>query len=90
MDNNDNFERQQQLDMFGILGIDKEWEKEWQDMPEFQRKNNEPFQRIIVNFKTREDVKAFAKLIEQPLTYKTDTIWFPRSKTPTGVFVDEP
>ena len=80
---------QDQLSMFEALGVDKEWEKEWQGMPEFERFDNKPFQRIIVNFKTKEDLKAFAALIGQRLTFDTDTIWFPPQKTPTGVFVDE-
>lgn len=80
---------QDQLSMFEALGVETEWRKEWQDMPEFERFDNKPFQRIIVNFKTKEDLKAFAALIGQRLTFDTDTIWFPPQKTPTGVFIDE-
>jgi len=72
-----------------LFDAERDWEKEWQGMPEFKRFDNRPFQKIIVHFKTREDVKEFARLIGQRLTVDTDTIWFPLNKTPTGVFQDE-
>jgi len=73
----------------GLEGfLEDEWKKEWKGMPEFVRLDLEPFQKIIVNFKTREDVLEFAKMIGQRLTLETDSIWFPPNKTPTGVFVD--
>jgi hypothetical protein len=79
-----------QISMFEALGVEEEWRKEWQDMPEFEREDNMPFQKISVNFKTREDVKAFAALIGQRLTFDTDTIWFPaKTKIETGVWIDE-
>ena len=72
-----------------LIELEKDWEKEWQDMPEFKRFDNTPFQKIIVNFRTWEDVKKFGELIDRKLTKRTDTIWFPNYKTPTGVFIDE-
>jgi len=69
--------------------LEDEWKKEWRGMPEFVRLDLEPFQKIIVNFKSREDVAEFAKLVGQRLTSETDSIWFPPNKTPTGIFVDK-
>lgn len=71
------------------LDIPEEWEKEWKGMPEFIRVDNRPVQKIVVNFRTQEDVKKFGELIGRKLTPNTDTIWFPNYKTPTGVFVDK-
>jgi hypothetical protein len=52
-------------------------EGEWKGMPEFVQEDQRPFQKIIVNFKTKEDVDAFSKLIGHKLSYRADTIWFP-------------
>ena len=50
---------------------------EWQNMPEFVQEKQEPYQTIIVRFRCKEDVEEFAKLIGQPLTPKTKSIWHP-------------
>ena len=55
-----------------------EWKKEWKGMPEFVQDDLEPVQQIIVSFATQEDVKEFSKVINQNLTYKTNSIWFPK------------
>ena len=67
----------EQLDMFPELknNIDKEWV----NMPEFDMKNLEPVKQIIVSFKTYGDMNKFAKLIEQPLTDKTQSVWYPKA-----------
>ena len=72
------------------LDIPKDWEKEWEGMPEFMRANHKPFQKITINFNTWGDVKAFGELIGRRLTKNTDTLWFPfnRLKIPTGTFID--
>ena len=49
---------------------------EWKNMPEFvQEKKNEI--RIVVRFRNEEDLNTFAKLIDQKLTLKTKSIWYP-------------
>jgi len=55
----------------------EEWKKEWIDMPEFNQKDKEAIQKIIVNFETYEDVLKFAELIGFKVTKKTKSIWFP-------------
>jgi hypothetical protein len=57
-----------------------EWEKEWQDMPEFNQKDLTAYQSIIVHFETKEDRENFAKLINQKLNIKTKFIWYPEIK----------
>ena len=51
--------------------------EEWKDMPEFVQEKQEPYQQIIVRFRSKEDVEDFAKLIGQPLTPKSKSIWHP-------------
>ena len=67
-----------QISMFEALGVEEEWRKEWQDMPEFVMGNTEPFQKITISFKSWEDVKKFGELIGQRVTQKTDSLWFPK------------
>lgn len=60
------------------MARDKSWKKEWVGMPEFDQKKQEPYQKIIVRFESKEAVDEFEKLIGQPLTEKTKSIWHPK------------
>ncbi len=53
-------------------------DKEWVDMPEFVQEKQEPYACIKVRFENQEDLEEFAKLIGQPLTNKTKSIWHPK------------
>lgn len=57
---------------------DAEWKKHWIGMPEFTQEDNPAYKKLIVSFRNKEDYEEFAKLIGQPLTEKTKTIWHPR------------
>ena len=50
---------------------------EWVGMPEFVQEKKEPFKELIVRFETEQDYQDFQKVIEQRLTFKTKSIWFP-------------
>lgn len=50
---------------------------EWKGMPEFIQEDLSPFQKIIVNFESENDLNDFSQLIGHKLSTKTDTIWFP-------------
>lgn len=49
----------------------------WVGMPEFVQEKKEEFAKIIFRFETEEDLIEFSKLIQQPLTPKTKSAWFP-------------
>lgn len=75
-----------------LFEIDPEWKKEWEGMPEFVQKDLMPFRQIIINFETKEDIKDFAELINQNLTYDTKSIWYPKVegiKPSSKRYVDE-
>lgn len=56
-----------------------DWKKEWQGMPEFEQTQTEkPFSQIIFRFANANDLKEFSKLINQPLTDKTKSAWYPQ------------
>lgn len=56
------------------------WEEHWQDMPEYVSQDLTSFNSIIVHFENREDMNAFAKLVGQHITSKTQSIWYPKAK----------
>lgn len=51
--------------------------EEWIDMPEYVQEKQKPHAQIIVRFRNEEDLKKFAGLVEQNLTNKTKSIWYP-------------
>ena len=55
-------------------------EREWQGMPEFNHQDLTPFQSVIMHFETREDRNKFSKLINQTITHKTKSLWYPKLK----------
>lgn len=57
---------------------EKLWKKHWVGMPEFVQENNPPYKKIIISFRNEEDYKEFADLIEQNLSEKTKSIWYPK------------
>jgi hypothetical protein len=82
-----------QPNLFGDLDEFSSWKEEWKDMPEFIQHDLQPYQKIILNFETKEDVEAFAKLINQKITYRTDTLWFPMKQkniNTINIYVNEP
>lgn len=65
-----------------FLGIDDSddevlWRKHWIGMPEFVQENNESYKKIYVHFRNEEDYQEFAKLVDQKMTEKTKSIWYP-------------
>ena len=58
--------------------FENEIEKEWHGMPEFVQENKEPIKQLIISFRNYDDYKEFSKLINQPLTKKTQSVWFPK------------
>ena len=51
----------------------------WDDMPEFEQGDAEPYQQIVINFESAQDVEDFAKLTDRTITPKTQYLNFPKS-----------
>ena len=69
-----------------LLGrIPEPWEKEWQDMPEFIQEDQGPFFTMKVHFANKEDLAAFAELVQQTITLKSKSIWYPKLEWKTQV-----
>ena len=61
-------------------GSEKKWldyEKEWQDMPEYKHDDKRPYKSLIVHFLEEKEVENFFKLIKQDFTEKTKFIYYP-------------
>lgn len=65
-----------QKDLFNNL-VKEDWEKEWQEMPEFKQDDKKAHRQLIVSFRNQEDLNEFLRLIKQRITNKTKSIWFP-------------
>ena len=63
----------------GLLG-ENDPAAEWQGMPEFKQEDAFGYQRLIVHFSSKEDVVAFANLVQQTITSDTRFIWYPEQK----------
>jgi hypothetical protein len=66
------------LSLFGAEFNEEAWKKEWQNMPEFVQEDLEPFKSLKVNFECESDLQEFAKLLDQNITLKTLSLWFPK------------
>lgn len=62
----------QKIELFGSCT------DEWNDMPEFIQEEQKEYKKLLIRFETEEDYRAFEKLIQQPLTMRTKSIWYPQ------------
>ena len=77
-------DRKPQMSFFA----DAEWWKEyWRGMPEFDQKNLTPRHSIEVELKDWAAVEKFSKLVDQTITPKTRSLWYPEAEI--GRFVDK-
>lgn len=80
--------------MMELFENTEDWKNEWIGMPEFiQTKSEKPFTQITIRFKNQDDLNEFSKLINQKLTKKTKSIWFPqieRGLNADKLYINEP
>ena len=50
---------------------------EWKDMPEFKQEGIDFYKLLVVRFLIKEHYEKFIKIVDQKLTEKTKSIWFP-------------
>lgn len=60
-----------------LFEVDESWREAWQGMPEFVQDDLTPLKSVIVHFANEADMRAFAKLIDQVVTLRTQSLWFP-------------
>jgi DNA repair ATPase RecN len=69
---------EKQESLFEEQDLTKDWEKEWQDMPEYKQDRKQAYANINVRFRNEEDLQKFAKIVDQNLNQKTQAIWYPK------------
>jgi len=57
-----------------------DWRSTWWGMPSFEMRNASPQYRIVVNFMTAGDVRAFAEKTGLSVTTSSDSVWFPHQQ----------
>jgi|TARA_R110002020_G_scaffold467690_1_gene691474 hypothetical protein len=57
--------------------LDLGCEDEWGGMPEFHQEDLTPWHQVNVRFKDQKDFEKFVKLMDQRITPKQKTLWFP-------------
>lgn len=69
-----------ELEQIKLFDIEAETlaNEHWQDMPEYIQQDLTPYKSILVNFRNHDDYKAFEKLMEQRLTMKSKSIFYPK------------
>ena len=50
---------------------------DWDDMTEFVQEENEAFAKITVRLRSQVDLDKFIELMDQNITPKTKSIWYP-------------
>ena len=63
-----------------IPDLKTDWMKEWIGMPDFEMKDLQPFQSMVVHFANHTDREAFSKAVGQTITPKTRSIWYPKAE----------
>lgn len=69
-----------QVSLLGDLDQFTRQREEWEGMPEFVQEDLAPWKSVIVHFENRADMDAFAALIGQRLTEKTQSVWYPEAE----------
>jgi hypothetical protein len=72
------FGEDEDSDEDGVDIHNAEWKKHWVGMPAFEQNEKKTFKTIYLHFRNQEDYEAFAKLVDQNLTMKTKSIWYPK------------
>jgi hypothetical protein len=63
------------------LNVDKiDYTKEWKGMPEFVQEDKMPHRQIIISFNNEDDIENFSKLLNQSITDKTKSLWYPKKE----------
>lgn len=65
-----------------LFGGDEDFHRhwaEWKGLPEYQSEMQAPHSSILVHFLTAEDRAAFKKLVDQPISPLTRSIYYPRA-----------
>lgn len=69
-----------------------DWKEEWEGMPEFHQEDLTPYRTINIHFRNETDITEFSELMEQGVTDKTKSMWFPileRNTFQDDLYIDD-
>jgi len=66
------------------MGDETDINAEWEGMPEYEMENLGSAYNLKMHFATKEDLMDFGKLIDQALTEKTRSVWYPKAEVLPG------
>jgi hypothetical protein len=81
------------LKQLELIPMPPDWKSHWKGMPEFAQGQQREYAKIIVRFRSQQDLDEFCKLIGQKLNKNSQCTWHPElrpDKTVTRKYVDEP
>jgi len=59
---------------------DIDYKEMWQGMPEFEQEDLTAMKSVVVHFETQDAVDKFSELVDQKITEKTKSIWYPKAQ----------
>lgn len=66
------------INSVSFFEIDSTWKQHWKDMPIYIHNDISPCKSLKIHFRDFSDVADFSKLINQKITEKTKSLWFPK------------
>ena len=69
-----------------LFEVEPDWKEYWWGMPSFEMGDARPQYKIVMNFMTAADVKAFAERTGLPVTTSSNTAWFPHQEPLRGQY----
>ena len=79
-------DKKKQIYLFDMPPV---WLDEWKGMPDFKQEDLMPRQTVKVHFRNSQDRKAFSELVKQPLTNKTQYIWYPKAEKSSTFLIQQ-
>lgn len=64
-------------ELAALAGVADNPEEHWKGMPGFDHEEQGAWKSLTVNFKNKADLEAFARLVNQTITDRTRSIWYP-------------
>lgn len=63
-----------------LIDVPPDWKGKWTGMPEFEQRDESPWQTIPVHVRSRADRAKLAALLGQTITDDTRSLWFPKAE----------
>ena len=62
---------------------DVDMDEIWEGMPEYENEDLEPYRTLKLHFRNEADVKKFSEMMQQQITDRTKSMWYPQLERET-------